>query len=349
MNNQELEVVQGGHEHAIVEVIVHGLVKEGTTFRVDEREAPLEVTDTARRVVRKLAEEYAKRTGKAHGRFEANEDNFPVQRYLREYYVDRSRNFLDLSRSMMQTLCTRANSTAATGGNVIIAHTVKAESHYLLVAILTEEWGASIGNDKALKDGMYLDLRGFRFAGQVNINDWHTNGERYLSFIKGRGQEKVADYFKYFLGCDHSVTAAKDTKSLVTALEEFGRQVGFNDAQKSEFDNKALKICTALAKNAEPLDLQQFANEVWPQNPEHLLAVLCAPELQLSDGFVPDRRVLKSLVKFEGKTKFWKIEFSRDAINSNEVTYNEDGSLTLRNLPVELKSRLEAELHSQDE
>lgn len=125
-------------------VIVHDLLKaEGGGFSVDEREDLLPVTKTVQRLVDQLVSEYAKRTGKSHGRFEDDVDNYPVQRFIQEYHVDRSKTFLELTQAMMKTLCAKVAKTAATGGHVFIAHTTRDTSNYLLVAILTDELGAA--------------------------------------------------------------------------------------------------------------------------------------------------------------------------------------------------------------
>jgi len=330
-------------------VIVHDLLKqEGGGFAVDEREDLLLVTKTVQRLVDQLVSEYAKRAGKSHGRFEDDQDNYPVQRYVREYHVDKSKTFLELTRAMMKTLCTKAAKTAATGGHVFIAHTTRDASDYLLVAILTDELGAALTEGKDVKDSLYLDIKGFRLAGRIDMTSWNSGGERYLSFLKGRDQAKVSDYFKAFLGCDNSVAAAAETATLIGGLEVFAEKQEMDEVAKERFLSSAHAICTKLAKDDEPLDIQTFANELWPVSPEALVEVLSDPELKLSEGFVPDRRVLRRLVKFSGKTPYWKIEFDRTALNEKQIIFNDDESLTITNVPEELKIRLRKEMQQDD-
>lgn len=332
----------------IIGVIVHDLIKEEGDFSVDEREDLLPVSKTVQRLVDQLVSEYAKRSGKSHGRFEDDEDNYPVQRYVREYHVDKSKTFLELTQAMMKTLCAKAAKTAATGGHVFIAHTTRDTSDYLLVAILTDELGAALTKGKDVQDSLYLDIKGFRLAGRVDMTHWNSGGERYLSFLKGRDQAKVSDYFKAFLGCDNSVAAAAETATLIGGLESFAAKQEMDEVAKEEFLSSAHAICSKLAKDDEPLDIQTFANELWPTAPEALVEVLSDPELKLSEGFVPDRRVLRRLVKFSGKTKSWKIEFDRTALNEKQIIFNDDETLTITNVPEELKGRLRKEMQQDD-
>ncbi len=342
-----LEATQS--QNRIVAVIVHDLVKVENGFKADERTGLLTVTTTVQRLVDQLVSEYAKRTGKSHGRFEDDEDNYPMPKYVRQYYVEQNKSFFELSQAMMRTLCTKAARTAAIGGHVFIAHISHDDFEYLIVAILTDELGAVLTAGKDLEDSVYLNIKGFRVAGRIDMTNWQAGGERYLSFIKGRGQDKVSDYFKAFLGCDNSVAAATETNTLLNGLEYFSSQQSMDDVAKDAFLNRAFDICNRLANEDEPLDIQIFSNELWPNAPEELVEVLSNPDLQLSEGFVPDKRVLRRLVKFSGRTSLWKIEFNRTALNKRLIIFNEeDETLTITNLPEDLKDRLHKEYQQDD-
>jgi nucleoid-associated protein len=346
MESAASEINQSQNE--IVAVIVHDLIKVGT-LSVDERVDIFPVTATVQRLVDQLVSEYAKRSGKSHGRFMDDEDNYPIQKYIREYYTEHTKNFLELSQVMMKTLCAKAAGTAATGGHVFIAHIFHDELNYLIVAILTDELGAALTAGKDLTDSIHLDIKGFRFAGRIDMTNWKSGGERYLSFLKGRKQDRVSDYFKAFLGCDNSIVAAKETATLLTGLESFVVQQEMDEVAKNDFLTKAFHICSRLASDDEPIDIQEFANELWPSGPEQLVAVLSAPDLKLSEGFVPDKRTLRRLVKFSGKTQLWKIEFERTALNQGQIIFNDDETLTINNLPEELKDRLRKEFKQDEE
>jgi nucleoid-associated protein len=327
-------------------LVVHKLMKDGDGFKPELRDAPNAVSETTAKVVGLLIAEYAKRSGKAHGRFEKDEDNYPVQGYLREYF-DVGSTFLEATTAMMRTLCAKAKGTAAAPGGVIMAHVQTGGLDHVMVAIVTEEWGAAMNTEMELAGSDYLDLKGFRFAGRVNLTEWQAGGDKYLSFLRGKGQ--VSGYFKVFLGCDSSVTDAAETRTLKEALDEFVLQAVLDEKAKQEFFDKAFDICARLHKNRMPIDLDAFANELWPHDPNKLSEVFGAPERKLSDGFVPDRRVFKSFVQFAGKTKTWKVEFSREAINRRDIIFNKDETLTLTNLPRDLKQRLKQELQEEDE
>jgi nucleoid-associated protein len=338
-----------GIQTRVLNAVVHDLVRlEGAAFEVSHADEELEINATVSKVVGRLVSEYSKRAGKAHGQFEADEVNFPVQQHVRDFYTSKAIDFMALTAAMMATLRVKAAKTAAGGGHVVFAQIHHEGADQLLVAIVTEEWGAALGKNKEFAEAEILDLKGFRFAGRIDLTDWAKGGDKYLSFLKGRGHD-VSAYFKAFLGCDSSVTDAAETRTLKTALETFAQESGLEEKRRAEFFNKAFEICNKLAKDGDPIDLQTFANEVWPADPPALMQVMGRAELKLSDGFVPDKRALRAFVQFAGKTKAWEVKFARDAILNRDVVFNDDETLTLHNLPPELKERLRNEVPNEDD
>src|SRR3546814_9324755 len=90
---------------------------------------------------------------------------------------------------------------------------------YLLVAISTDKQSVELTSQRDVRDVRHLDLDGFRFAGRINLTAWAIGDERYISFLKGKGD--VSEYFRHFLGCDSVVQDRVDTSNLVAALKEF--------------------------------------------------------------------------------------------------------------------------------
>lgn len=324
-------------------VIVHKLTKNDDKFSPELRPAPNAVSPIASKVVSLLVKEYARRSGKAHGRFNLDEINYPVQQYLRKYFVDQTFSFYELTTGMMGTLCHEATGTAATPGGVIIAHVESDGVESVLVAIVTEEWGAAMSANLDFAEGDYLDLKGFRFAGKINLTEWQQNGDKYVSLLRGKSRD-VSSYFMSFLGCEDSVSDATETKTLKSALEDFVISSALTEAQTRDFFDKAYEICEKLRIDEKPIDLQAFANELWPEDPDKLTDIFSEPERKLSDGFHPNKRVFRGFVQFSGKTKNWKVEFSREAIKSGDIVYkDENETLVINNLPLELKQRLRTE------
>jgi nucleoid-associated protein len=291
---------------------------------------------------------YSGNTGKAFGCFEANEDEFPAQRYIRQHVIHNEYDFIVLSEKLMERLVNQAgDELLATGGYVLFARISVGETHYVLIAIVTETVGTAITDGLDVIDSVHLDLSHLRVAGRIDLNAWQAGVERYISFLKGRGD--IADYFKTFIGCNDVLKPLVETQKLVTALEAFATEQGMTVESRGAFLERAHQFIVQLPKNS-PLSLSSLANHSWPDEPEKLTATLSRDEFSLSDGFVPDRRAAKGLVNFEGKSQFWKLNFSRAAIKNGHVEYDaENQRIILKNIPDDLRQELLAETAEIDD
>jgi nucleoid-associated protein len=321
-------------QQRIMGLIVHKLIKERQLrAEVVPRNAIVQVNEPVERLVTEIHRLYSEKTGKGYGKFEANEDNFPMPRLVREYFNDHSIDFYQLSIRMMDVLKDRADTERlSTGGYVLIAHVTNGATDFLLVAIVTDKIGTAITEGLDIVDSPHLDLAALRVAGRVDATAWRAGNERYISFLKGRGE--VSDYFKHFLGCNDVVMSAAETKKLISCLKSFATDRGMDQPQRDQLLRQTHEYCTQCADAKQPLSLDALANRLMPDDPNALRTVFAAEGVQLSDGFVPDKKSLRSLVRFKGKTKAWTVEFDRDALQSGDLEFDTaNRTLILHNLP----------------
>lgn len=326
----------------IVALAIHDLERRDGVYQVQAADKSLAVTPTTQRVIDELYDLYNRRASKTHGKFTTAE-GYPTQGQVREYVEDPQKDFLGLTARMMETLRNQAQArSASTGGHVLFAHFQREARNYLLVAIITDKLSAALTSKRDVQDVRHLDLDGFRFAGRVNLTAWANGEERYISFLKGKGD--VSEYFRHFLGCDSVVQDRVDTSNLVTALKEFVTETKMPEKEGNEFLGRAKAICERASRNREEIEFEALANELMPKNPKSLADHLSHTDRGLSDRFVPDRRALASLVRFRGGTKQWKVEFDRDAVSNRSVIYDATANtLTLTGLPEELVAQLKSE------
>lgn len=337
--------------NVITDVIVHKLLKESgqRTADLELRPAPLPVTATVQRLIDELYQQYATRVGKGFGKFEADDNEYPVQRYLRAHLQDGT-PFQGLSNQLMGHLQTRAaNESFATGGYVLIAKIDSGGHQFLLCAIVTEVIGTAITAGLDVIDSTHLDMNQLRVAGRVDLTTWLAGGERYISFLKGRAAE-VSSYFKLFLGCNDVHVPLDESRKLVSALSDFSDQQQLTPEARDALFSLAHSYLTGLAKSNDPVELEAFSNHMWPSNPQLLRDVLAEPARAIGDGFVPDRRALSRLVKFEGKSQYWQLKIDRQGIRNKDVFYDEQNDrIILNNLPDQLRDELIKESRNEDD
>ncbi len=329
--------------NVITNAIVHKLIKESgqRTATLELRPQELQINDQVQRLIDLIYKQYSEQVGKGFGKFEADENEYPVQAHLSAHLADGGTDFLELSSNLMRHLQTRASAEQfATGGFVLFAKIISDGNHYLLCAIVTEVAGVAITEGLDVVQSQYLDMSHMRVAGRIDLTTWQAGGDRYISFLKGRTD--ISGYFRLFLGCNDVHMPLAESKKLVSVLETFADQQALEPQQRDNLFEMAYSYLSDLSKTKQPIELETFSNHVWPTAPQALRTVMADPTHAITDGFVPDQRALKALVKFEGKAQYWKLTFDRKALRNREILFNrEAGTLTLNNLPQSLRDELE--------
>lgn len=333
--------------------IIHKLVKvKHGNATVIARNTVLPITDPVKKLVLDIHALYASKASKGYGRFEADEINYPSASILRTAFRDQEIQFAEASKQLLKVLAAKASPVAlATGGYVLMAHlSNEANVNWFIVAIINNVDGSAIKDDSLeIVDSVHVDLGNLRVAGRVNLTDWFGGDAdtRYVGFLKQRGE--VADYFKLFLGCNELVADTEETKKLVSALKSFAKKEGLSEEAEEKFLRAAFNFCLECNENDKPLSLETLSNAVWPDEPEKLRGEFVSDNIQISDGFVPDGRSIKSLVRIKSKTQYWSLDLDRHALSSGFAHYNPTkGELTLRNLPDALKLELNHEIKDVD-
>lgn len=332
-------------QYLLADLVIHKLIKsEDAPARVELRPTACAPSDAAARLVSTVCELYHGRGSKGYGRFgDADTDAglYPFGSQLQAYVVERGLDFSSFSQQLMQRLegCFDEDSGEASG-YVLVARMQEGTFDTLWVALLGERQGSAISGALDIVDNVHLDLTSLRAAARVDLAGWQRGDERYLSFLKGRGD--VAPWFKRFLGCGDVVVAAKETKKLVRVLNDFAETQRLEAPARDALMERAHGYLDELGENGEPLELDTLAREICPEQPAPLDAVLASEAVKIADGFVPDRRAIKPLVRFKASADQWKLEFDRSGLRSGAVHYDRaSGTLVLADLPDYLKKMLD--------
>ncbi|RTL35846.1 MAG: nucleoid-associated protein, partial [Rhodocyclaceae bacterium] len=191
----------------------------------------------------------------------------------------------------------------------------------------------------SIHDSPHLDFGALQVAGRIDITAWQNGAERYIAFLKGRGD--LAGWFKRFLGCTDVVIALKETKKLVETLSHFADTQQLETRERDELLERAHLVLEEMGESGAALDLQSVASQIFPDAPQKLSETLQDEALDLASGFVPDKRALKPLIRFRASAEDWKLEFERSGLRSGAVQYDKaSNTLVLTNVPESLKKLL---------
>lgn len=330
-------------QHTLKDLIVHRLAKqEGAAAVVELRPSPCPLDGPAVRLVERLCGHYAGRSSKGFGCFDPDEAANPLPLMLQAHLVDRSIDFATLSQRMMAQLQACIDDDVATDGCVLIARILEGETDTLWLAIIGEAVGTMLTGRLDLNDCAHLDLASLRAAGRIDLSGWQRGDERYISFLKGRGD--VAAWFKRFLGCSDMVVALKETRKLVLALNRFVDEARMDAPARDALFERAHGYLDQLGDSGEVVVLADVAREACPEQAGQLERALGAEAAKLKSGFVPDRRAIRPLVRFSASGEQWKLEFDRSGLHSGAVHYDRaTDTLILSGLPDYLKRMLQDE------
>lgn len=336
----------------ITGAVIHKLIKEPHgEATVHQRDTELRLNEPVRKLVNDISALYGEKANKGYGQFEEDTLTFPSSTVLREMFETKAISFVEGSQKLLAVLAGKANQAALSkGGYVLMAHGLNdAKIDWFLVAIINNVSGSAVNEETLeIEEAVHVDLENLRVAGRVNLSTWLAGDQqtRYVGFLKHRGD--VADYFKYFLGCKVVVKNAEETKRLVDGLLSFARSESLSALAEDSFLRTAHGYCKNRGKD-NPISLEELSNAAWPQEPSKLQRSLAAAGVEINDGFVPDGRSLKSLLKFHGKTAFWSVDLDRRAFNNGSAVYLKDkGAIVLNNLPPALKAELDEEVRGDE-
>lgn len=327
-------------------ITYHALLKEqGTTENVtiDLNPKVLSVVDSTNELLKQLMERYSSKAGKGYGVFEEDTDSYPASAILTDY-IEEEDSFYQITERFMNVLKVESETQIfAKGGKVVFIHYTDNEKEYFLIAILSEKIGFLAKNWDLTQDE-FLNFENLRFAGRINLTDWQdterSDENRYISFLKGQGE--IAGYFKKFLGCDDVLVPKKETQAVIDYLEKFAAEQDLSIEAQTQLRNKADVYLTNLLENDdEGFILQTFANEIWADAPQDLIDSFensgRESGYEISDGFVPYKRLLRSLRVYSHKAKHWSLSFDADAYNSGDINVDvRNRSITITNVPESL-------------
>ncbi|MDD3352922.1 nucleoid-associated protein [Zoogloea sp.] len=327
--------------HALSHLVIHQLIREAAgPSRVELREVANPLDEAASRLMERLCRHFAERPGKGYGHFEQDERSFPMVRWVREHAVEGSMDFARLSREMVAHLQQRIDEDKVEeGGYVLVARATVFGADCLYVALLKETLGTVIGEGLSLHDRSHLDFSALQVAGRIDISAWQAGAERYISFLKGRGD--LASWFKRFLGCTDVVIALKETKKLVDSLGHFAETQQLEAPLRDELLERAHAVLEEMGETGAPVDMAAVAERIFPAAPQRLVQTLQDETLDLASGFVPDKRALKPLIRFRAAAQDWKLEFERSGLRAGTIQYDgESNTLVLTNVPESLRKLL---------
>ena len=191
----------------------------------------------------------------------------------------------------------------------------------------------------------HLDTNKLQLAARIDLFDYqnHAEGNRYISFIKGRAGRKVSDFFLDFLSCKEGVNTKEQSLTLVQAVEDFVNVNQLDSQEKQQVRKDLLSYCKEQKESAQEVSIKELGEVINTDSSNDTgdFYKFCQEQsYPLEDSFPHDQAVINKVTKYSGYGNGISLSFERSHFGQDVVYNQANDSLTIYKVPPNLKSQL---------
>jgi nucleoid-associated protein len=328
----------------IENAIIHQIETDMSTgdIVIEPRNQTLPDSQELEDLMKKLSKSYNDKPDKSFAQFEADEESFPLQTWLKGYFENPTEDdFVTFTNQAMDLLKLQVNQNTISGGSfVMFVHYSVGMTHFLNIVLLTHTFGFAIDDCLNISDVQHLDISKMSLACRVNLTEWtnNTNAIKYISFIKVRGKNKVADAFKKFVGCNVMVSSAEETQAVLSTVQQFAGN--FDEETATTYQDKVNDFCKERAATDTPFTLQDLSGNIFDNDPDAFLNFASEQKLPSEQIIYADKKSLTNFYKVGGKDSDVSLSFNTKALGARIQVDLENDTITIKGIPDTLKNAL---------
>ncbi len=339
----------------ISNIALHFLSKKEETGEVVLRLGPekIEIGQKISSFIDALHGIYNAKGNKAYGGFSTMPSEGDSARFvdLMESYLAEQQGFYTFSTQAANVLKNEIEKyDLAETGYLVVCHYEYMGGRYLLVAIIPISEHYSVDGELNISAAQHLDTNKLQLAARVDLFDYQQNGEgnKYISFIKGRAGRKVSDFFLDFLGCEEGLNAKEQTQTLVQAVEDYVAVNQLDATEKQQTRKDLLTYCKEQKASSQEVSIQELGKVIEPAGAEQDFYQFCQTQAYpIEESFPHEQTVVNKITKYSGYGNGISLSFERSHFGE-EVVYNlHNDSITIFKVPPNLKEQLLALLNSK--
>jgi len=269
---------------------------------------------------------------------------------LMESYLTEQQNFYDFSTQAANVLKNEIEKyDIEETGYLVICHYEYMGGRYLLVAVIPVSEHYSVDGELNISAAQHLDTNKLQLAARIDLFDYKENGQgnRYISFIKGRAGRKVSDFFLDFLGCEEGLNAKEQTQTLVQAVEDYVAVNQLDPAEKQKTRKDLLSYCKEQKASSQDVSIQEIGKVIESAGAEEDFYQFCQTQsYPIEESFPHEQAVVNKITKYSGYGNGISLSFERSHFGEDVVYNPHNDSLTIYKVPPNLKEQLMTLLES---
>ena len=340
----------------ISNIALHYLSKKEETGEVLLRLGPesVEITHKIENFVDALHGIYNSKGSKAYGHFSTIPAEGDKARFvdIMESYLSEAQGFHDFSCQAGNLLKNELEKyELAETGYLVVCHYEHMGGRYLLAAIIPVSEHYSVDGELNISADQHLDTSRLQLAARIDLFDYqqNANGNKYISFIKGRAGRKVSDFFLDFLGCEEGLDAKEQTQTLVQAVEDFVSVNQLDAQEKQKTRKELLSYCKEQKESAQDVSIKELGHVIGEEGSEQDFYQFCQDQsYPIEESFPHDQAVVNKITKYSGFGAGISLSFERSHFGQDVIYNAANESITIYKVPPNLKEQLLSLLQAQD-
>jgi len=339
----------------ISNIALHFLSKIEETGEVTLRFGPenSEADHKIENFVDSLHKIYNSKGSKAYGNFSSMPAEGDSARFvdIMESYLSDAQPFYAFSTQAANLLKNEIEKyDLAETGYLIVCHYEYMGGRYLLAAIIPISEHYSVDGELNISADQHLDTSKLQLAARIDLFDYQQDaeGDRYISFIKGRAGRKVSDFFLDFLGCEEGINAKEQTQTLVQAVEDYVAVNQLDPQEKQEARKELLSYCKEQKAIDQDVSIKDIGKVIKHEEEGKDFYAFCQEQsYPIEESFPHDQAVVNKVTKYSGYGSGISVSFERGHLGQDVVYNAANDSLTLYKVPPNLKAQLLALIENE--
>src|SRR5690606_17392276 len=193
------------------------------------------------------------------------------------------------------------------------------DTEWLMVIMLKNHEGYGLSDLLTLEKRKYLNLRKLNESARINIQQWLENISlsdeekgNCLSFMKGKKDVDVTEYFREALGCVGYQSSNKNTKNVVNAITEYMESKAYPPQVRDSIRESMYTYFSTQYNSDLEVDLATISRKVNAESPEDFINYLNEKNIMIDSSFKPSEKNYKALQKISFNVGDVKISFTYD-------------------------------------
>lgn len=258
-----------------------------------------------------------------------------------ERYRSGEINFTDFTRQTTESLMPLLDAHLSIGGHWWFVHSRQGEAEYLTLAMLHQRDGYGFDDDLNLVAVQQLNLGQLMLAARIDLTQWQRGQSRqYITYVQDRGNKKLVEAFREWLGCQEGVNAGAETRTLLKAFSDYVESEDLPEEASREKTEALIDYANGQAKRGEPITLDELSELVDEQQPKAFYDYIRNQDYGLAAEIPPDKRTLQQFKRFAGRASGVSISFDSHLLG-NSIEYDDERDrLIIKQVPGQLKDQI---------